>query len=907
MANANNEDINIYVVTYNCNNMKLTGDNPSIENFVTSVIKNNVPKLNENLEPAKVQSASSAEASETPAEESAPKPEAAAEASETPAEESAPKPEAAAEASETPAAIAEVITGEKTGVNTEDNTGVKINEKNIFIFGIQEAPKIINMPYPKMLNNITTNLKTNNNIYIYKSYYFDKTTISNTKLFIIYNVNNIDIVDEKFIDLSGSKQNRFNKHALRVTIRHNKQKILTVITTHLRKGNLAPFFINDLKEVFKGDVYNDNIILFGDLNSRTLYKEPGSNIFESYNDANLNNSNSIAANLKTLNKIPLSFLHNKDTHFINTLKHKNYYKVNLPGKSINFNNATYTLKNPTYRYDKTKTPPTLNYRKTKKKVKVLGKVLRIFQRSKDKSKYKVKDKSKFKVPSYPDRVLYKSDNKLTVIKDSAHVLNYVGSDHLPVIVKFKYEIEQAQTNNIYFMRHGHSCSNFVNDLQTQKKYKQLQSDPHNITHKNLQFIAKKIKKTHILIKNPNLSYTGYLQTQNFIKWRITNNANNSANNIFKLNNNNNLIVFCSPLVRAMETAFFSYPISIINENNITYRTFSYKYYNFDGKLNNITELNSNYIYVLPFIKEVGPTPDNTMPSIIDSKKKILNFLDLINITNKPDPLFIGDEATNLKFINKLTTNYQDLLKQFINKLPKNNDNNYVFVSHNHFIKSYLKYKDPITNTMILNSYRTTIYKPEHITNENENENENICISGVNINSTLSNTLTKPVSEISEVASEAAPAAKESAAEVASAVTSDSTAEESEVTATTPSEATTTATVAALFNSLPNNSNYTIQLNNANKPSIKINDKDIQLDDLIKHMKDTPIQNPPENLKKAIKQYVQSKNTNASTLSFDTKKFLFEHNYFAGGGKKKLSKKLFIKNKKQTKKNKLTNK
>jgi endonuclease/exonuclease/phosphatase family metal-dependent hydrolase len=347
------KNINIYVVTYNCNDMKLTGNERSIENFVTRVIKI------------------------TDAEKEK---------------------------------IDIYLNNRKTEVNS--------NEKNIFIFGIQEAPKNLNKPYTNMLKTITNNLNKDTTNYNY--YYFDKTIISNTKLFIIYNDNNIKFDNEKFINLSKSVQNTFNKHTLRVTIKHDDQPILTVITTHLRKGNLAPFFINDLKKLLMDkNVYKDNIILFGDLNSRTLYKALGSHNFESYNDVKSSKITHIKETLQSLAGIPLLSLTDKDKHFINTLKHKNYYHSD---SNIEFSNATNTLKNPTYRYDKTRDIPTLNYWKTKKNKKPM-----------------------FKVPSYADRVLYKSDNKLTLIKDSAHVLNYVGSDHLPVIVKFNYEIDQSNT------------------------------------------------------------------------------------------------------------------------------------------------------------------------------------------------------------------------------------------------------------------------------------------------------------------------------------------------------------------------------------------------------------------------------------------------------------------------------
>jgi hypothetical protein len=416
---SDNNDINIYVVTYNCNNIKLTGDNPSIEDFVNNFINPGIKKF--------------------------------------------------------------VHTG-----NSETIETAKSNENNIFIFGIQEAPENSNEPYYKMLNTIKKKLNNNNN-YIYNYYYFNKLNISNTKLFIIYNDNNIKVDNDNYFNLSGNFKNRFNKHTLRVTIKHNNKSIVTVITTHLRKGNLAPFFINDLKKILtqdKKDVYKDNIILFGDLNSRTLYREKYNGNYISYNDVKLSKNNIIATRLKLLQNIPLKVLLKNHDYYKNTLVHKNYYDVTLSNNAqIRFNNATSTLQYPTYRYNKTVTantqPPALNFRKKTKKRKlnfrnktkknILSKLKSVFSRGKGdastvsennraavlsgKNEGEDKDEGKFKVPSYPDRVLYKTkygNNELNF--KYAHVLNFSGSDHLPVIAKFTITNVSYTANPIFIIR-----------------------------------------------------------------------------------------------------------------------------------------------------------------------------------------------------------------------------------------------------------------------------------------------------------------------------------------------------------------------------------------------------------------------------------------------------------------------
>lgn len=661
MANTTeNNNINIYVVTYNCNNMKLTGDNvkPSIENFITMVIKNN-----------KSESESESKSEYVPIYK--------------------------------PAA--------KSKVNTGDQTKVNINEKNIFIFGIQEAPRVSSDKYKHMLKTIISELNNNKNIsQYYNYYYFDLLFISKTKLFIIYNDENISVSNDEYYNLSESIKNIGNKHILKATINYNDQPMVTVITTHLRKDSLDTFFVNDLQQVLddKND-YKDNIILFGDLNSRTLYKASRASIFKSYNDVKLNtNQNSaIIGNLKQLKDKPLSSLTdtnnpNNYPKYANMIYKDNYYA----NSSINFNNATNTLNTPTYSYHTDGIGISLN----------------------------VQEDKNFKVPSYPDRVLYKSE-KITF--ENATVMQYEGSDHLPVTVKFSYNINNSTPmKKIYFMRHGHSCSNFIKYSKNNLSLNELRQFDNIKKHDTITKVTKMFSKSHLLIKNPNLSFDGYHQTQQFVTWRKS-----TTNNIFNLNNEK-LIVFSSPLVRAMETAYLSYPYKVTENNNAyyyTYRTFSYKYYNFSD--NNFEELDHKYIYVIPFIKELGDTRDNKLPIVRKSITKITKFLTKIKlILDDQSTIKINDLDNNIVDGNipgndqPLPTINSDMLHKFIDKIP-NNNNNYVFVSHNKYLQKTLKIKDKIKNTMIITKNNHLIYEMADTVSNSDNTEKNkaICMNSFN--------------------------------------------------------------------------------------------------------------------------------------------------------------------------------
>lgn len=235
-------------------------------------------------------------------------------------------------------------------------------------------------------------------------------------------------------------------------------------------------------------------------------------------------------------------------------------------------------------------------------------------------------------------------------------------------------------SKVLFMRHAHSCANQLKDMHIDHEDQQFKTErerhkgfkkkmlnkEHDLFEEFEEFedfvlndktdsTIKKIMKLifdgyyHTLIENPNLSNIGYKQTQHF--------KNENKNNDLE-STNKNLIIFCSPLVRAMETAFFSYPN----------RKFSYEFYNFNGKTD-IYKLNfsNEFIYILPFIKETGITKDNQLPDIDKTQTKFVKYLlEIENLTQntnadtsilKTNPF---ENAENTENQNQNNAGYMDI-------------------------------------------------------------------------------------------------------------------------------------------------------------------------------------------------------------------------------------------------------
>lgn len=177
----------------------------------------------------------------------------------------------------------------------------------------------------------------------------------------------------------------------------------------------------------------------------------------------------------------------------------------------------------------------------------------------------------------------------------------------------------------YWMRHGQSCANVVKNICTRKdrknedcdkvfnlyrgSYTQVQSLKHNI----VDFAAKRINKfKHTLIANPNISGNGVEQCIN-----INTTINTKINNNAEYKQLTDTIVFCSTLVRAIQTAIIS-----SNKTNIFFL-------NLDEPTDKIISLiKDNYktsIFVIPYIKEKGDTVDNLASSYEETINRLSMF------------------------------------------------------------------------------------------------------------------------------------------------------------------------------------------------------------------------------------------------------------------------------------------
>lgn len=323
--------------------------------------------------------------------------------------------------------------------------------------------------------------------------------------------------------------------------------------------------------------------------------------------------------------------------------------------------------------------------------------------------------------------------------------NYINHVYNKVQTKLTTYNDDFKPTNIYFIRHGHSCSNLLkeklkikNTNKNPKDYADYKIKSKSLTNKFISSLAKK----HTLITNPNLSGLGLLQAQEL---------NTSVSAMFNGNTNNQLIVFCSPLVRAMETAQIAFPN----------RTISYEYYYFNNdSINKLPKLGTNKIYILPFIKELGITPDNALPNIDNSINKFKKFMKKYKNTAtdthdyNTDVLVNNKQETKVKKLglltkkmflffsrtkkkpssssNKNTTPLLNTQKgKFLSFLKKVNTSDIsdtyklIFVSHSNFIKSIVG-KENITtpnnkikNTMIIDIHGNNY--SNKITDNSENK------------------------------------------------------------------------------------------------------------------------------------------------------------------------------------------
>ena len=331
-----------------------------------------------------------------------------------------------------------------------------------------------------------------------------------------------------------------------------------------------------------------------------------------------------------------------------------------------------------------------------------------------------------------------------------------------------------ESPSMFFVRHGHSCSNLVKEQKTKKNLLSNLTDYNTNTdrtrkQKLTQTILKKSGLGHhALIKNPDLSGLGKKQ------------ASDLANHISTIYNSNTLpIVFCSPLARAMETAYYAFKIpnnlqtqtqsavsqlhtdvspsqlhtadlrsqpavsKLINstsqysdsqsqlpqqneQNHVThkFRKFNYKFYNMTGDTA-LDKLSTEYIYIIPFIKEEGDTPDNKLPSIAENKNKIFNFIKKNNENITMADIFETSNNNNNNMIPS-TINLKDL----IHKL-ESGDRDIYFVSHSNFIKKFLKMKTIINNTAIINIENKNIISRQIIDSINNNDIK-LCLKSKNV-------------------------------------------------------------------------------------------------------------------------------------------------------------------------------
>ena len=478
--------------------------------------------------------------------------------------------------------------------------------------------------------------------------------------------------------------------------------------------------LDNIKFIEKKLFLKDIDILFGDINSRTCWdidnnnclnrddmkrKNPYfsnkvicSNTQRNNSATNNNEKKEINCKKKVNNIIKLKKEKTQNLDYINYLITENgiISKWEEPG----------TLNDFTYRY---KHNPTEN----------------------DKFDYiKQKDgKQLFRIPSFSDRIFINKDKdnikNISYPNDSYKTLTeYNGSDHKPITgqilirnvaynnyykknTKFQscaeitdegdcnakpncqFKNNECQDKKVaselipyFWMRHGESCANAVKNV-CHSKDKITKKQCNNFynsykgtnTNKNKKSLKRRLLNTisrskitdgkfkHTLIPNPNLTSKGVKQCE-----RVNIDINKKIYGDENYKNLENTIVFCSTLVRAIETAVLT-----SGKTNIIFLNLD------NTKEDNITLIINNYqnsVFVIPYIKETGDTVDNLATDYEDTVKRLNNFFDK----------------------NGKTINIYNYLGNYGNKTENKNAIN--FFNSNKNIVSISDFRDKVENTLI---------------------------------------------------------------------------------------------------------------------------------------------------------------------------------------------------------------
>jgi hypothetical protein len=311
--------------------------------------------------------------------------------------------------------------------------------------------------------------------------------------------------------------------------------------------------------------------------------------------------------------------------------------------------------------------------------------------------------------------------------------------------------KQKGTNNFYFITSAYSCSDLFIDESKQKKTMKYRFKD----YKRSQININKNQR----INNPHISVAGVIDCEllnTVLQPQILENITKVNSNEFNSNelsainllhnksnkddksNGNKRVIFCSPLARAIETAIITTGITHI----------SYKYYDFSlkKKIDNYDfDFEKGIIYVIPFIKninnltEFGDTSNNKLPPVEDQIKKIIKFIDIYNLLFKTEETKINLSFNQFTKYKKDSEKIKDLvdvknLKKFMASLNTQEKNNYVFYTHNNYLKkiSTLENMDKLSNIKIyklLDESKTSInsknkFKLNEIYNSNINGDDN---------------------------------------------------------------------------------------------------------------------------------------------------------------------------------------
>ena len=178
----------------------------------------------------------------------------------------------------------------------------------------------------------------------------------------------------------------------------------------------------------------------------------------------------------------------------------------------------------------------------------------------------------------------------------------------------------------YWMRHAESCANVV-----KKTCKEDKTKCKEILEKYREKKEKIVdKKPHLQVKNPNISTIGIKQCRS-VNANITKSLyGDSTVQEEKVKKLEDTIVFCSTLVRAIETAVLT-----SGKTNISYAYFSL---NKDEFIEHVKAEYLTTIFVIPYIKEKDhslvlkiQTSDNTATDFCDSMYRLTTFFQKLNI------------------------------------------------------------------------------------------------------------------------------------------------------------------------------------------------------------------------------------------------------------------------------------